>query len=62
MSAEIIAWLRSPEGEQWSRSRPQCSFYESPVPDETVQGPGDVTEDPTGRPPVTGKSAAREAG
>jgi hypothetical protein len=62
MSAEIIAWLRSPEGEEWSRTRPQRSFWESPVVDEAVQGPGDAGEDPTGRPPITGKSTAREAG
>jgi hypothetical protein len=61
MSAEIIAWLRSPEGEEWSRTRPQRSFYEDSGPGETVQqGPGDSDEDPTGRPPITGKGAARD--
>jgi len=61
MSAEIIAWLRSPEGEEWSRTRRQCPFYEGPDPGEMVQqGPGDAAEDPTGRPPITGKDAARE--
>jgi hypothetical protein len=60
MSAEIIAWLRSPEGEEWSRSRPERLFYESPVLDETAQGPGNSDEDPTGRPPIAGKGAATE--
>jgi hypothetical protein len=51
MSAEIIAWLRSPEGEEWSRNQPERRFYEDTYPGEmTQQGPGNADEDPTGRP------------
>jgi hypothetical protein len=60
-AAEIIAWLRSPEGEEWSRNQPERRFYEDTYPGEmTQQGPGNADEDPTGRPPIAGKGAARD--
>jgi len=53
VSADIIAWLRSPEGEEWSRGRRQCPFYEGlDAGDDGPMGPGDVDEDPCGRPPL----------
>jgi hypothetical protein len=63
VSADITAWFRSPEYEAWSRSMPQSRFWDLPDAGETVQqGPGNADEDPTGRPPVTGKGAARDEG
>jgi len=60
MSADVIAWLRSPEGEAWSRER---SAYQptTTAPRFFQWGPGDPAEDPTGRGPITpGKDAATE--
>ena len=55
MTADIIAWLRSEEGEEWSRSRGQCPFYGGQAPSPVKDpGPVDAAEDPTGRPPVKG--------
>ena len=57
MSADIIAWLRSPEGEAWSRE--QFAYQPgSPAPRYYQWGEGDPAEDPCGRPPI--KSAATE--
>jgi hypothetical protein len=62
-SAEIFAWLDTDEGLAWSRSQPERRFYEDTYPGEMVQqGPGNSDEDPTGRPPIAGKGAAREEG
>lgn len=62
MSADIIAWLRSEEGEEWSRS--QSRYNPGFAPDMRKTGPGDPAEDPTDCPPIKGPAliAAREAG
>jgi hypothetical protein len=61
VSADITAWFRSEEYEAWSGSMPERRFYEDSSPEGDVQqGLGAAGEDPTGRPPVTGKGAARE--
>ena len=61
MSADIIAWLRSEEGEAWSRSRAAYQPTTSP-PCLYRQGPGDVAEDPAGRPPVKGPALIAATG
>ena len=58
MTADVIAWLRSPEGEEWSRSRASC--ITDPAPRFWIHGPGDVSEDPCGRPPLGPEDAATE--
>jgi len=61
MSADIIAWLESPEGEAWSRE--QFAYHPGAGLAPIYQtGPGEPGEDPTGRPPVKGPAliAARE--
>jgi hypothetical protein len=53
MSADIIAWLRSDEGEKWSRdhhNRPS-GVPNSPVIIATT-GVVDLTQDPCGGPPL----------
>lgn len=58
-SAAVIAWLRSPEGEAWSRSR---ALAGAPGPVVYLQvlwratGPLDAGSDPCGR--GTGKEAS----
>lgn len=55
MSADVIAWLRSDEGEEWSRSRAQSSFFTGQAPSPYKDpGPVNAAEDPTGRPPTKG--------
>jgi hypothetical protein len=55
VTADIIAWLNSPEGEAWSRARHQNRHDLDPgLPPRCWQlDPGDPAEDPTGRPPIT---------
>lgn len=60
MSAEVIAWLRSPEGERWSRD-----FHGGPPQDLVIVTPWwrswgrrNTGEDPCGRGP---KRAAKHA-
>ena len=61
MTADIIAWLESPEGEEWSRERARYQPTSTP-PHYYQWGPGDPGEDPCGRGPVTpGETAATEA-
>jgi len=58
MSADVIAWLESPEGEEWSRDRTRYQTTTA-APRYFQWGPGDPAEDPTGRGPITpGKDAA----
>ena len=61
MSAEVIAWLRSPEGEAWSRGR-AVRELSSPAPRMWQMSPGDPAEDPTGRGPIGDKDAATGTG
>ena len=58
MSADIIAWLRSPEGEAWSRDR--NAHGSSPAPRMWQESLGNPAEDPCGRPPLEPEDAARE--
>ena len=61
MSADVIAWLRSAEGEEWSRSR--AAYQPTGTPPHLYQyGPGNPAEDPCGRPhaPFTPEDAATE--
>lgn len=51
MSAGVIAWLRSPEGEEWSRSRVQ--HLPSDLPSMRRDGLVDPSEDPCGRPALS---------
>jgi len=61
MTADVIAGLRSPEGEAWSRSR--TAYQPTSTPPHYYQwGPGDPGEDPTGRPPLTPEEAAAMGG
>ena len=60
MSADVIAWLRSAEGEAWSRDRAVRELSSPPVRIWRTS-PGDPGEDPCGRPPLdAGKDAATE--
>ena len=53
MSADVIAWLRTPAGEAWSASQFQVPFYTGRhVSWGEPQGPGDDSEDPCGRGPI----------
>lgn len=59
MSADVIAWLRSPEGEQWSRERHDVQPAEVVVTSgrwTPVKGRRNLAQDPCGRGPV--KNAA----
>ena len=60
MSADIIDWLRSPEGEEWSRTR--FAYQPTSGPPIMYQhDPGDPAEDPCGRPPLpAGEIAAAD--
>ena len=63
MSADIIEWLRSPEGEEWSRSRAQNPFYigQGPSPSPAKDpGPVNADWDPCGRAPLTAEQVAGE--
>jgi len=63
MSEEVIAWLRSEEGEEWSRARSQSLFYTGGAPVMAREpGPVDASEDPTGRPPLPARQAAASEG
>ena len=62
MSADVIAWLRSPEGEEWSRSQPQSTFYMGQIPDMRRDGLVDPAEDPCGRPPLSPEEIAARTG
>jgi hypothetical protein len=56
---EIIDWLRSDEGEAWSRSRVQRDFWTGPAPSPAKDpGPVNAAEDPCGRPPIGRGEAA----
>ena len=59
MSADIIAWLRSPEGEEWSRERTKRSTGAGVAPWRTLE-PAVLEDDPCGRPPLSTKDAATE--
>jgi hypothetical protein len=52
MSADIIAWLRSPEGEAWSRARSAASAPDIPLWMGAPLGSQEPSEDPCGRPPL----------
>jgi hypothetical protein len=61
MTADVVAWLRSPEGEQWSRERTLERAEGEPVvclsPQtawRTYGVPLRPDQDPCGRPPVRG--------
>ena len=61
MSADIIEWLRSPEGEEWSRSRAQNPFYIGAGPSPAKDpGPVNADWDQCGRPPLTPEQVAGE--
>ena len=62
MSADIIAWLRSPEGEEWSRAR--TSWQPSSAAPSPYRNPGPVNPafDPTGAPPLTPEEIAATEG
>ena len=63
MTADVIAWLRSPEGEQWSRDYHRPSPGSASGPPHLYQsGPGDPSEDPCGRPPANAAAAPRDYG
>jgi hypothetical protein len=55
MSAEVIAWLRSEEGEAWSRARSAASTADTPLWMSAPLGSQDAGEDPCGRPPLSGE-------
>ena len=57
MTADVIAWLRSPEGEAWSRNR--VVYLPSNPPSMRRDGPVNPSEDPTGRPPLNAEEWAR---
>lgn len=68
MSADIIAWLRGPEGEQWSRDRHESGTARSPVeifreilaapaPQWRATGPLGVGSDPCGSGPMASTSS-----
>lgn len=62
MTADVVAWLRSPDGEEWSRDRALARADGDPVvcPPQTLwrpAGPMDAASDPCGRPPVHAKKA-----
>jgi hypothetical protein len=61
VSAEIIAWLRSPEGEEWSRQRNQYSSSAAPLMDRRT-GPVNQADDPCGRLPLTPEEIAATEG
>jgi len=58
----LIAWLRSEEGVNWSRSLTRYNNTSPPIA-MWKHSPGDPSEDPTGRPPLTPAqvAATREA-
>jgi len=58
MSADVIEWLRSPEGEAWSRARSAAGTTDTPVWMAAPLGSQDVAEDPCGRPPLAAEDAA----
>ena len=61
MTADVIAWLDGPEGEQWSLERAQAALAlgTSPAPRYWKHSPGEPSEDPCGRPPLgTGETTA----
>ena len=64
MSADIIAWLRSAEGEAWSRARAiRSSFFTGRAPSPYKDpGPVNAAEDPTGRPPTKGPAQIAATG
>ena len=62
MSTEIIAWLRSAEGEEWSRRRIECPFYSGQFPVMRRDGLVDPAEDPCGRPPIVPGQAMAATG
>ena len=56
-AADVVAWLRSPEGEEWSRSRTLERAGDPVVYMQVLwraTGPLDAGSDPCGRPPVRG--------
>ena len=56
--SEVIEWLESDEGVEWSRQRTQYQPA-GPIPATyRTPGPVDPSEDPTGRPPLTPEEIA----
>jgi hypothetical protein len=54
VSDDVIAWLRSDEGEEWSRTRVQHQFWTGQAPSPAKDpGPVNAGEDPCGRPPLS---------
>jgi hypothetical protein len=64
VSADVITWLRSDEGEQWSRAfhagSPPVAWMPPPVAQWRTTGPLDQTADPAGAPPLATASATGE--
>ena len=62
IAADIIEWLRSDEGEQWSRLRARSDASAAPRFWQT--SPGNPAEDPCGtpHPPFTGMVTDAAAG
>jgi len=58
VTADVVAWLRSPEGEEWSRGRAleraegEPVFCPCPQTLWRATGPLDAGSDPCGRPPA----------
>ena len=62
MSADVIAWLRSPEGEAWSRERSAASATDNPLWMGAPLGSQEPSEDPCGRPPLSPEEIAARTG
>ena len=64
MSGDVIEWLRSEEGEAWSRSRHQHNFFNGGPAPSPVKDPGPVNqaEDPAGRLPIKGPALIAATG
>ena len=56
--SDVIAWLESPEGEEWSRDRTRWQPSSAAPATYRTPGPVNPAEDPTGRPPLTPEQIA----
>ena len=56
MTADVIAWLRSDEGEEWSRARSADGMTTAAPHMYDPHGDRNPGEDPCGRPPVTAEA------
>lgn len=58
MSADIIAWLNSEEGEEWSREQTRYQATGAGLAPWRSLEPAVLEDDPCGRPPLNPEDAA----